>query len=118
MRMMFGLVFLAVLVNFGGADDKKIEGKRHDYEPGTLPNKVKIKLGDSIVVTHKIKPADVEEMQGSTDNTDVTVRGRKGKDTIEIIIQADKKGKAKVGWEIFLKNGRLEGRKDITVEFE
>jgi hypothetical protein len=114
------LLPMVVLLSLGAfvcAEDKK-EGKKHEYEPDKLPRAVKVKAGESIVVTHKINPADVEETRGKSDSKDVTVTGKGGNGVVEITIRSDKKGKAKVGWEIHQINGRVDGRKELEVEFE
>jgi hypothetical protein len=118
MRILFSSIVLALAVAASAAEDKKVEGKKHEYDPAKLPKVVKVKAGESIVVAHKINPADVEEIKGKSDSRDVTVTGKAGNGVVEITIRSDKRGKAKVGWEIHQSNGRVDGRKELEVEFE
>jgi hypothetical protein len=118
MRVLFSVVILSLGVGLSAAEDKKVEGKRHEYSPDKLAKAVKVKAGETIVVTHKINPADVEEIKGNSDNKDVTVKGVAGNGVVQITIASDKKGKAKVGWAIHQANGRVDGRKELEVEFE
>jgi hypothetical protein len=118
MRVLFSYAVLAFAVTVVTAEDKKAEGKKHEYAPDKLPKVVKVKAGESIVVTHKINPADVEETKGKSDNKDVTVRAAAGNGVVQITIKSDQKGKAKVGWEIHQVNGRVDGCKELEVEFE
>ena len=118
MRVLFSYAVLAFAVTVVTAEDKKAEGKKHEYAPDKLPKVVKVKAGESIVVTHKINPADVEEIKGKSDNRNVRVKGAAGNGVIQITIKSDQKGKAKVGWEIHQVNGRVDGRKELEVEFE
>src|SRR5262249_52149936 len=118
MRFLVGFVVVALVVVPAAAEEKKGAAKNHEYTLDKLPKLVKVKAGDSIVVTHNINPADVEETTAKSDNTDVTVKGKAGNGVIQITIRSDKKGKAKVGWQIQQKNGRVDGRKDLEVEFE
>jgi hypothetical protein len=115
------LILMAVVFAVGAfafADEKKDDEKKHEYEPGKLPKVIKVKVGESIVVTHKINPNNVEEMTGKSDNTSVTVKGQTGNGVVQITIRSDKKGKAKVGWEIHQTNGKVDGRQELEVEFE
>src|SRR6516162_5194035 len=98
MRVLFSYAVLAFAVTVVTAEDKNAEGKKHEYAPDKLPKVVKVKAGESIVVTHKINPANVEEIKGKSDNRDVKVKGAPGNGVIQIIIKSDQKGKAKVGW--------------------
>jgi hypothetical protein len=115
---MVTFIALAFASSACAADDGKAKDKRHDYDPAKLPSVVKVKAGESIVVTYKIKPEDVEETKASSDKGDVTVKGEAGKASFQIVIRSDKKGKAKINWEIIQVNGRVEGWKDLEVEFE
>jgi hypothetical protein len=118
MRILFGFVVLALAIAAAAADEQKGGGKKHEYTLDKLPNVVKVKAGESIVVTHNIKPADVEETKARSDNADVTVQGKAVNGAVQITIGSAKKEKAKVGWEIHQINGRVDGRKELQVEFE
>jgi hypothetical protein len=111
-------VFLVLVVGGLAAQDRKADGKRHEYTPDKLPKTVQVKAGDSIVVTHPIDPAAVEDLTSSSDNKAVSVKGRAGNGVVEITITSAVKGKAKVGWQITQINGRVDGRKELEVEFE
>src|SRR5262249_32600240 len=100
------------------AEDTKAEGKEHENAPDKLPKVVKVKAGESIVVTYKIDPDDVEEAKGKSKNKDVTVNAAAGNGVVQITITSGQEGKAKVGWEIHQVNGRVDGHKELEVEFE
>src|SRR5215467_6971559 len=118
MRVLFSYAVLAFAVTVVTAEDKKAEGKKHEYALDKLPKVVKVKAGETIVVTHKINPANVEEIKGNSNNRNVKVKGMAGNGVVQITITLDQKGKAKVGWEIHQVNGRVDGRKELEVEFE
>jgi hypothetical protein len=120
MRTLFSFVVMVLALAAAAAanDEQKGEGKKHEYTPDKLPKLVKVKAGESIVVTHNINPADVEEIKSKSDNADVTVQGKAVNGVVQITIRCDKKGKAKVGWEIVKITGRVDGRKELQVEFE
>jgi hypothetical protein len=118
MRVLFSAVALVLAVGLSAAEDKKAEGKQHEYAPDKLPKSVKVKAGESIVVTYRIDPAGVEELTVKSDNKAVTARGAAGNGVVRITITSGAQGKAKVGWEIHQANGRVDGRKDLEVEFE
>ncbi len=118
MRVLFIFVILALVVGVSPAEDKKPEGKRCEYAADKLPKSVKVKAGDSIVVTYRINPADVEETKVKSGNRDVVIKGDTGNGVTRIIITSSKQGKAKVEWAIHQVNGRVDGRKDLEVEFE
>jgi hypothetical protein len=118
MRVLFSYAVLALAVTVVTAEDKKAEDKKHEYAPDKLPKVVKVKAGESVVVTYKFNPADVEEIKGNSDNRNVKVKGAAGNRVVQITIKSDQKGKAKVGWEIHQVNGRVDGRKELEVEFE
>lgn len=118
MRVLFSLVALSLALAAATAEDKKGEGKKHEYDPAKMPKVLTVKAGQSIVVTYKINPADVEETKGKSDNRDVTVKGEAGNGVLRIVIRSDQKGKAKVGWLITQVNGRMEGREELEVEFK
>ena len=110
-------IALAFVLSASAADDENAKNKRHDYDSAKLPSTVKVKAGESIVVTYKIKPEDVEEIKAKSDNDDVRVKGEAGNADFRIVVRSDKKGKAKVHWAIHQVTGRAEGS-EIEVEFE
>jgi hypothetical protein len=121
MRAIASFFVLALVVVASGADEKK-EEKKHEYEAAKLPNVVKVKAGESIVVTYKFPPKDLvdTEIKTESSNGDVKVKGEEAaKGVVEITIRSDKKGTAKVRWRIELANGTVHGPKEpIDVEVE
>jgi hypothetical protein len=110
--------FVLMLAALACVADEKKEGKKHEYEPGKLPKVVKLKAGDSIVVTYKINPADVEDIKSKSDNGDVTVTTEAGNGVIKINVRLGKKGQAQIEWVITQANGKVEGVKELKIEFE
>ncbi len=117
MRTIFCLLTLALAVVTAVAEDGKNMGKQHDYDPEKLPEVIKVKAGDSIVLTYtKIKRESIESFELSSDNNDVTIK-HSVMGSVQIIIQSEKKGKAKVRWIITLDSGINVAHKQ-QVEFE
>jgi hypothetical protein len=113
----FLTLFLAVVAGVLG--EEKIVGKEHDYDSEKLPEVIKVKAGDSIVVNFKnIKPKEVDECRVKSDNSDLMFKNEGTKANFQIIIRSDKVGKANVKWVIVLDSGITNAHKGQQVEFE
>lgn len=92
------------------------DGKRHEFTPGDLMgmlNKVpkkalRLRPGDTAVVTYPIDPDDIDIIRCMTTNGRVTVGHEPGDRAVRIVIRSAVKAEAQVGWEVVRTDGSRE----------
>jgi hypothetical protein len=115
MRAILCVLVLAVPGFVGAADDT---GKTHEFERSKLPDVVKAKAGDTIVVIENVKPDDVESIKAKSNNDDIKIKTETVKGKVRIVITTSKKGKATVDWHYETASGRIGGHKGLDIEVE
>lgn len=108
------LVALILAVPARAADT----GKTHEYDRAKLPESVKVKAGDTIVVTEDVPSADVDELQASVEKNLVTVQGDPKAAKFRVVIKTVKKGGESVAWKITTAGGKVIAPKGLKIEVE
>jgi hypothetical protein len=94
-------------------------GRRDTYDRTTLPNPLKLKVGDMVMVVEPVNPSAVDNVKVYSDSPGVTVDGQdKTGDKQTITIRATKSGKAKVTWTITTSDGKVLKQESLVVEVE
>ncbi len=94
-------------------------GKRNLYDRTNLPNPLKMKVGDEVMVVEPVNPSAVDNVKVNSDSPGVTVDGQdKTGDKQTITIRATKSGKAKVTWTITTSDGKVLKQESLVVEVE
>jgi predicted nicotinamide N-methyase len=95
----------------------KKEEKVHQFNAANLPALAKAKVGEKIVVTVGINPADVDTIREQSSNNNVTVKSAAGGGIMVVTVSAARKGKSKIVWTIESLNGKTKIQ-ELEVEFE
>jgi hypothetical protein len=93
-------------------------GKVREIKRADLPESVKVKAGDTVVVIEDVKPGDVDQVAARSDNPNVTVRAEPRGGKVRIVIEAGKKGEATVVWRYETADGKVTGPTGLKVRVE
>ena len=116
MRLAFITALVLVLAGFAAGQEKKA-GKAIMLNAANLPPVAKAKAGDTIVVTVRINPADVDRIREQSSNNNVAVKSAAGVGAMRITVSSAQKGKAKIAWTIDTVDGKKQVQ-ELEVEFE